>query len=285
MATGLTQEIADMAEASEYPDGHSYESLSLGKIRRLSKRHHIPGRHVEIAALETGVVPERYSRNMKTFSFGDQRRLLESRVGVVGLGGLGGGVVEILARIGVGTLDIVDGDSFAEGNLNRQLLCSEKNLGETKTAVAAERIKEVNSSVVVHAHQAFLNETNAADMLAETQVIVDCLGGLEEKFVLEKAAKKVGRPLVSAAVAGLSGHLITVFPEDKGLQLIYGKKEALPSNGAEAMLGCLPQMTTLMAALQCSEVAKVLLKKGTLLRNRMLAVDLQDNTSEIVKLC
>jgi molybdopterin/thiamine biosynthesis adenylyltransferase len=246
--------------------------------------HGVPGRDVEVAALEAGLVPERYARNMKTYSLADQAALLRSCACVVGLGGLGGAVVEILARLGVGTLRLIDGDIFEESNLNRQFLSREQGLGKPKAQEAARRVAAINTSVVVHVHEAYLTETNALRFLSDSDVTIDCLGGLKDRFVLEEAAKKAGCPLVSAAVAGLTGHVTTIFPSDPGLRLIYGDAVSLPTAGAEASLGCLPQITTLFAALECSEAAKILLKKKPSLRNRLMVMDLDDMGTEVLEL-
>ena len=103
--------------------------LGMIPVSRIAERFGIPGRDVEIAALERDIVPERYIRNMKSFSCQDQIRLLKARVFVAGAGGLGGAVVEILAREGIGHLTIADGDRFEESNFNRQFLCTRKSLG------------------------------------------------------------------------------------------------------------------------------------------------------------
>lgn len=284
MAAELVAEMARVSKPAKYPDGGSYRSLSIGEVLRLASLHKVPGRRVEIAALEAGVVPERYARNMKTFSPGQQATLLKSLVSVVGLGGLGGVVIEVLARMGIGALNLVDGDTFEANNLNRQFLSNEEILHQTKVTAAARRIQTINSSVIVYTHAEYLTEYNAARILGKGDVVVDCLGVLKDRFVLERAAKRLGCPLVSAAVAGLAGHVTTVFPEDPGLKLIYGEPDALPSQGAEAALGCLPQVTTLLAALECSEVTKILLEQGALFRNQMIAVDILDNTFEVLQL-
>ena len=284
MTGRLIDDLTAFAHPARHPDGDPYQGLSVKQTELLSRRYRIPGYQVEIAALEAGIVPERYCRNLKSFSLKDQRRLLESRVIVVGLGGLGGGVAETLARLGIGTLHLVDGDTFDDGNLNRQVLCNETNLGQNKADAAVEQIRRINSSIILSSYPTFLGERNGEAMLRHVEVAVDCLGELPQRFVLEDLAKRVGRPLISAAVAGLSGHLMTIFPEDSGLNLVYGDPDRLPAQGAEAELGCLPQITALMAALQCAEITKVLLGNGRPLRNRMLAVDLIDNTFEVVAL-
>ena len=84
---------------------------------------------------------ERHSRNIPSLSIEEMEKLAESRVLVVGCGGLGGNIIEHLTRAGVGSLTVVDGDVFEESNLNRQLLSTSENLGQKKAAAAAERVK------------------------------------------------------------------------------------------------------------------------------------------------
>jgi len=102
---------------------------------------------VEEVALAAGLLPARYRRNRETVSTADQLRLRRSRVAVIGCGGLGGYLVEQLARLGVGRLAVIDPDVFEEHNLNRQLLSSPAALGRPKVEVAAERVAAVNPAV------------------------------------------------------------------------------------------------------------------------------------------
>ena len=284
MTSELTRDINALSRARSYPDSDPYESISTDSVSRLSSKHHVFGREIEVAALEAGIVPERYVRNMKMFSMEDQAALLRATVAVVGLGGLGGGVTEILARIGIGTLCLIDGDRFEDSNLNRQFLSKLKLLSVSKAEAAAERVREINPSVTVHHHPKFLTEADGAALLGRPDVIVDCLDSLYTRLVLEKFAKKITIPMVSAAVAGGSGHLTVIFPEDPGLKLIYGDVVDPSMKGAEASLGCLPHAVTLLSSLECSEVVKILLKKGTLTRNQLLVVDLSDNSFETLQL-
>src|SRR5512145_2203557 len=118
---------------------------------------------VEAAALGFGLLPGRYRRNRETVSTEDQLRLCRSRVAVIGCGGLGGYLIEELARLGVGTLVVVDPDVFEEHNLNRQLLSSPADLGAAKVEVARARIAAVNPAVQVVAHRAaFSGESGPA---------------------------------------------------------------------------------------------------------------------------
>jgi molybdopterin/thiamine biosynthesis adenylyltransferase len=278
------EEIIKQAHPKEFPDKTSYNSLSIKAIMNLSKAFGVSGRKIEIMALEHGVVPERYARNMKTFSPQDQVALLKSRVGVVGLGGLGGAVVEILARVGIGTLVLIDGDTFEESNLNRQFLSIPKLLAKPKAEAAVQRIKQINSSIDVEEYSTFFDEKNGVDLLTNSDVAIDCLDNLKTRFILEATCKQIGSPLVSAAVAGSSGHVTTIFPDDQGLKLIYGQEDSIPSKGAEVSLGTVPYSVTFLAALECAEVVKIVQKKGSLLRNKLLVADLNEGVVDVMNL-
>jgi molybdopterin-synthase adenylyltransferase len=278
------EKIIKSANPKEFPDKTFYNSISVKQITNLSKAFGASGREIEIVALEHGAVPERYVRNMKTFSPQDQVALLKAQVGVVGLGGLGGAVVEILARLGIGTLNVIDGDTFEESNLNRQFLSTPKLIAKNKANTAARRIKEINPSIAVNQCSEFLNEKNGVDLLNRSDVIVDCLDNVKTRFVLERLCRQIGSPLVSAAVAGSTGHVTTIYPNDQGLTLIYGDPDKIPSQGAEASLGTVPYSATFLAALECAEVVKIIQRKGSLLRNKLLVADLDDGIFDVINL-
>jgi molybdopterin/thiamine biosynthesis adenylyltransferase len=90
--------------------------------------------------------------------------------------------------------------------------------------------------------------------------------------------------MVSAAVAGSSGHVTTIFPEDRGLRLIYGDPQNVPLKGAETSLGTVPYAVFLLASLECAEVAKIILGRGVSLRNKLLVADLTDGVIEVMNL-
>lgn len=286
MLEELSSVISSVALPHQMPDGSLAPTLTVTQIEELALRFGTDGRSVEITALEGGVYPERYARNFKTYDAQDQIRLLKSEVTVVGLGGLGGSVLEWLARAGVGLMRLVDGDQFEHHNLNRQLLCTQHRIGTSKAQAAAERICSINSSVSIETYSEFLTSENAIRLISGSDAVVDCLDNITSRFILEAAAKQAGIPMVSAAVAGLSGQVTTIYPQDRGLQLIYGPEEDLPSaKGAERTLGCLPQAVGLIAAAESGEVIKILLgQEEQLLRNQMLLVDMSTNTFDILPL-
>jgi molybdopterin/thiamine biosynthesis adenylyltransferase len=277
-------DLEQLSEAKTFPDKTPYRSLPVKHVLELSLQFGASGREIEIVALENGIVPERYARNMRTFSLEDQAALLRARVGVVGLGGLGGTVAEVLARMGVGRLTLIDGDRFEESNLNRQLLSTVDGLGQLKSEAARTRVGRINPSADVNALAEFVTADNAGAVLGGCNVVVDCLDNLRTRFVVEDACRRIGCPLVSAAVAGASGHVTTIFPEDTGLRLIYGEPGQLPLKGAETALGTLPHAVVFLATLECAEVVKVILKKGSLLRHKLLVADLMDGIVEVMNL-
>ena len=225
---------------------------------------------------------DRYLRNQNTLTAIDQKRLYNSRVAIVGLGGLGGGVAEMLARMGVGSLDLLDGDVFEVSNLNRQLFSTEKNMGMPKARAAVKRIKEINSSVRAMGIEDFLKPDNGLKILKGIDLVVDCLDTVGARFLLQDFAKKQGIPMISGAIAGTAGQVMTIFPEDAGLTSIYGSQDEHIDQGVETETGNLSFCAFFIAAVQASEVVKVLLGKKDLLRERLFIADLMTNSFEIV---
>lgn len=275
----IANAVSKLSKIRIAPDGKHYRALLLSDAKKIAARCKMRLREVEIAALEEEIVPEHYQRNIGTIGLEGQSDLLSSHVAVIGAGGLGGTVLEILARFGVGLITIADFDRFEESNLNRQLLSSTLELKKKKTAAAVKRAALINPAVEVKTFAEKITARNAHKILEGTDVVADCLGGLPDRFVIEAAAKKLKVPMVHAALAGFTGQLTTIFPEDGGLKLIYGEPADLPKWGSEATLGTPPAMVLYMAALQANEVVKVLLKTGEPFRNVLLHVDL--NTAQI----
>lgn len=235
------------------------------------------------ALLAAGEMPERYQRNLGTLGVHGQMRLLDGRVAVVGAGGLGGHVIELLARLGVGYLRIIDGDCFAIHNLNRQVLATRQTLGRNKALVAAERVDEINSDVQILAVSRMLEEKNAIDLLCDTDVVVDALDSIPSRLLLSRTAQKLRIPLVHAAIAGWVGQVATILPEGPGLEKIY--RTADPSQkGIENLLGTPAPTPALAAAIQVREVVKILTGVGQTLAGKLLYFDTGLNTYEILDL-
>ena len=214
---------------------------------------------------------DRYARNLRSLTTDEIARLHDARVLVAGCGGLGGHVIECLARTGVGAIVVIDCDAFEETNLNRQLLATEDTLGKSKARAARERIARVNPDVSIIDKTIALDEGNVSDLIAGADCVIDALDNAHARFLLARAANETGIPVVYGAVAGWYGQVCTIFPGDAAFPVVYGD-----SNGESAHLkeGILAPTAACTAAFQASEAVKVLLGKTGLIRNRLLMIDM-----------
>lgn len=224
---------------------------------------------------------DRYIRNKMTISEEENKVLHDSKVCVVGCGGLGGYVIEMLGRIGVGHITAIDGDVFDITNLNRQILSDVGRIGQSKALTAQSRMANVNPEVLISPVVAFLDESNATELLKGHDVIVDALDKISVRFLLQETAERLQIPFVYGAIAGWYGQVSTIFPGDNTLNKIYKNKSA---GGEEKKLGN-PSFTPAVAsAIQVSEVVKILTKKGDLLRNKLLFMNLLNQEYEVFEL-
>jgi len=259
------------------PAGREVEILKDREAITLADEFRCGVYEVYVEALTSGICPWRYVRNREILSLEEQLQLAKSRVVVVGAGGLGGHVILLLARLGIGYLVVVDNDVFDETNLNRQALCSMMALGKSKSEEAVELVGSINPGVNVIPYQAKLESANATEILAGAHVVVDALDNVSDRLVLESATKRLGIPMVHGALAGFEGQLTTIFPEDAGLRHLYRNVAAdlNKSKSPESVLGVPTPTPSIIAGLQSMEVLKIILKRGRVFRNIMLYVDLE----------
>lgn len=278
----LTRRIETLAQNRSRPDNTEYRCLRYVDAQNIAYQTGQRLLDIESTALKLDIVPARYCRNQNSLSNEDQLRLLQSHVAIIGLGGLGGSVTEILARLGVGSFTLVDGDSFDESNLNRQILSGISNVGQAKAVVACARVQEINPAAEVRTIHDFFTSENSQSILTNAHLAIDCLDTIPDRFVLEEGCSKSNIPLVSAAIGGTSGQATAIFPGDPGLQLVYGSPEKASKRGIEATLGTLPFAAMYMAAVQCAEVTNTLLGREPQLRNKLFLADISRHESELV---
>jgi len=272
---------AGIREAARLAEG--WQTISIEVVRRLAARFGSV-REIEMAALQLEVVPSRYLRNMGTIGIKGQLKLLQGTAAVVGLGGLGGYVVEALARMGVGRLLLIDSDAFDEHNLNRQLLSSEANLGQGKAQAACQRVREVNEAVEAVGMPKMLTEETLPDLLADADVVVDALDSLLVRLVLQDGAAELGIPMVHGSIGGFLGQVMTILPPDRGLHALYGDGRDLPEHGLEYEMGTPAPTPMAVAAWEAQEVIKVLTGEGELLRDRLMVLDMVSGTAQTLSL-
>jgi len=224
---------------------------------------------------------KRYSRNISMLSKSENEKLKEYRVCVIGCGGLGGYIIEMLGRLGIGYITAVDSDYFDETNLNRQILSTTKTIGQSKALVAKERMGLVNPLIEVNPVLARLSCDNISEILNNHDVIVDAVDNIQTRFYIQDEARTLKIPMVHGAIAGWYGQVSTIFPGDDTLDKIYSTRD---TKGIEEQMGNPSFTPALVASMQVSEMLKILLGRGELLRNKLLYIDLLENDIMIIDL-
>jgi len=263
------------------PEGQEILLLSLAILREIARAEGISPREAELIAVDNHILPIRYQRNLGTVGWAGQSKLLRATVAIVGAGGLGGWIIEGLARMGVGHLIVIDADAVEENNLNRQLLATESNVGESKAELAAARVAQVNAATEVTAHSVWADASNFADLLACADVAVDALDTLPARLELQRAAASLGIPLVHGAIAGYIGQVMTILPGDAGLLALYGS-DKIPQRGIETKWGNPAATPMMVAAWEIQEVVKLIVGRGDPLRHRMLFLDAESGTVDLL---
>jgi len=239
-----------------------------------AERFYLSLAQIEERALELGILPARYQRNQTSLSLKNQLTLFRSRAVVIGCGGLGGYVIEQLARLGVGHITAIDPDVFEEHNLNRQLLSTANSLGTAKVEAAARRVADINPAVTLVAVQERFSPDNGHHLLQGATIAVDALDSIPVRLDLAKACSELGIPLVHGAIAGWYGHVASQLPGEETVSRIYQSWH--DGKGIEQRLGNPAFTPAVVASLQVAEACKILLHKGKALQGRKLDIDLLD---------
>ncbi|MEN6392140.1 MAG: HesA/MoeB/ThiF family protein [Syntrophomonas sp.] len=254
--------------------------VSYEEVRDLAAKTGIPPANLEKLAMEQGIVPLRYQRNIGTITAAEQQVLMKAKVAIIGCGGLGGNVLEQLARLGVGNILVWDYDSFEEHNLNRQLLSDLHLIGQNKVETASKRVAAINPAVNFKGMTIKFDRDQGLTILAGYQVVVDALDNIPDRLQLAALCRELQIPLVHGAVEGWIGQLTTQFPGETVIEKIYSKVSSAEQKGIST-----PVFTpALVASLQVSEVVKILLGRGELLRNRIMLVNLLDMDFDTIEI-
>lgn len=210
----------------------------------------------------------RYNRQLIIPDFGEegQRKLKDSHVVIVGMGGLGCASATYLTAAGVGHITIVDFDTVELSDLNRQILYWEEDIGEKKVAVAQRKLSKLNPAVEIIPIFAKITEENVLSLIDEAQVVVDGLDNLATRLVINSACVKRKIPYVYGGVSRLRGMLTTVIPgKTPCLACVY--PEASKRGGGLGVLGVVP---ALIANLQALEAMKLVIGYSPSLAGRLL---------------
>lgn len=222
----------------------------------------------------------RYSKNMNLLSAEENESLRGFKVLIVGCGGLGGYIIEMLARLGIGNLVVADDDMFDETNLNRQLLSKESLIGISKSETAYNRVMEINSGITVTAVNEKITAENILKIANGCNLIFDAVDNVKTKLMLQDEAEKMNTPLIHGAIGGWFGQVATILPGDKTLSRVYRDSQ----NTIEVDLGNPSFAPATVASIQVAEGLKVLLGKEEVLSKKILYIDLLYHDYEIIEL-
>jgi molybdopterin/thiamine biosynthesis adenylyltransferase len=229
----------------------------------------------------------RYSRHLVLPGVGEsgQKRLLDGRVMIVGAGGLGSPAALYLAAAGVGTIGLVDDDIVDASNLQRQVIHSQDRVGTQKVESARRSIAALNSDVKVESYAGRLNASNALDLLAGYDVIIDGADNFPTRYLINDAAMHLGAPVVHGSVLRYEGQ-VSVFEPHQGpcyrcLFRLPPPPELAPSCAEAGVLGALPGV---IGSIQAMEALKLLLGTGDSLAGRLLIYDALAQTFRALRL-
>ncbi|WP_299524816.1 HesA/MoeB/ThiF family protein [uncultured Methanobrevibacter sp.] len=231
------------------------------------------------------------SRQMSIVTRSQQERFKEAKIAVIGCGGIGGETIEMLARMGVGQLNLVDEDAFDLSNLNRQTLASLTEVSLDKSQVAKEKVRLINPYVKVNYFNETVTQDNIDKIIDDSDIVIDALDNVKTRVIVSRAANKKGIPFIHGAIHGTLGQ-ITVFLPDE--EVNYETMFNLPSKGKnldESVLNDLSNVTSgvppvigptpnLIGCLEAMEAFKIITKIGKVtVAPKILTFDLLDLTS------
>ena len=211
-----------------------------------------------------------------------QSRLTESRVLIVGAGGLGSPVALYLAAAGVGTIGILDPDTVSLSNLQRQIIHSTPDIGRPKAESAAEKMRAINPEVNVIPMTEALTPENAALIMNNYDLVMDCTDNLPTRLLINDSCVALGKKMVFGAVSRFSGQVFSHIPGSACYRCIFDPENTDPDGDLPcAINGIMNTVVGVIGSLQATEAVKLLIGTGDSLINRILtfdAVTMQFNT-------
>lgn len=222
---------------------------------------------------------ERYSRHivLKEVGVGGQKKLMDGRVLIIGVGGLGSPAALYLAAAGVGTVGIADADCVDFSNLQRQVIHFTGDVGRAKVDSAREKMEAINPDITVNAYRERVSAANIREIIGGYDFVIDGTDNFASKFLINDACVLAGKPFSHGGVLQFMGQTMTVKPgESTCYRCVFNSappKDSVPGCAGSGVLGVLPGV---IGAIQATEAIKYLLGVGDLLTGRMLIYDSQE---------
>lgn len=194
------------------------------------------------------MIDRRYKRNIPALTAEECALLQTKRIFIAGCGGLGGHLIELMARIGMGAIRAVDGDVFEQTNLNRQLLSTPDLIGCAKADAAVHRIRLINPEIQAEGIHAYITEKNAEELITDFDAVLDSLDNIESRKILARACSHAGIPFVHGAISGWVAQAAVSMPGDGLMELLYPDGTVLKD---KSVLSFTPALCASMQASLC----------------------------------
>jgi len=221
---------------------------------------------------------DRFSRQvmLEEIGYTGQLKLKNSKVCVVGVGGLGNPITSRLAAMGVGTLRIVDRDVIELSNLHRQTMFDESDVGQVKVEVAAKKLQKLNPNCKIEVLAVSVNDYTALEVVEGCDVVIDALDSVNARYALNNACVKFGIPFVTGAAVGVSGQAFTILPKESACYYCMFpdlNEDTMPTCSIE---GVHPSILSIVGGIEVSEAVKIIIGKKPSLSQRILHIDLEN---------
>ena len=222
---------------------------------------------------------ERFSRQLilKNIGTNGQKKILSSKILIVGVGGLGCPAAENLVRAGVGTIGLIDNDIVNLSNIHRQSLFNSKDIKKPKVTVAAKKLKEINSFTKIKTYKSKLNKKNIEKIIKNYEIIIDGSDNFKTKFLVNDYCLKLKKKLITGAISKFDGHIFSFdFKDQKiaSLKDFYQEKEVSDDILNCEFEGVLGTTASVVGATQANEALKMIIEIGQKLKNQILIIDL-----------
>ena len=230
---------------------------------------------------------DRYSRQivLKNIGITGQKKISSSKVFIVGAGGLGCPVADLLCRAGVGEIGVIDHDKISLSNLNRQTMFSTKDLNKYKVDILKKKLKEINPLVRVNSFKKKINSKNINSLISKYEIIVDASDNFETKFLINEKCIKYKKKLVVGAISRYDGHIFVLNFENKNtacLKCFYQEKpsDEILNCDQEGILGT---TASVIGSLQANEALKLIIGSKNILENSILILNIINLKMRIIK--
>ena len=221
---------------------------------------------------------DRYSRQimLEEIGYQGQLKLKQSKVCVVGVGGLGNPITARLAAMGVGKIRIVDRDVIELSNLHRQTMFNEDDVGQVKVEIAAKKLRKLNPDIIIEELPVSINDYTAFDAVDGCDVVIDALDSVNARYSLNKACIEKKIPFVTGAAVGVTGQSFTILPNESACyHCLFPAldEDSMPTCSIE---GVHPSILSIIGGIEVSEAVKIITGKEPSLRDKVLHVDLEN---------